>query len=475
MKSYQDKELVAKIDAYLAEHRDAIVEDLKTLVAQKSVRSEPVADCPFGEDVRKVLDLGKKVAEAHGFEAEVYDNHMYALARWGKGDKTIGLFSHLDVVPEGNGWMGKPYEPFEYKGLLIGRGVEDNKKAAVQGMYVMQMLRDLEIPFQSKVQLYMGGSEETGMEDVDQFVASHPMPDFSLVPDSEFPCCVCEKSSAGFAAKAGRKFNQIVDFAGGIAQNVVPDLAHVTLKADEALEAALKANASEKYDFAREGELLTISAHGIGAHAASPEGSVSAFKMLADLLAATEGVDKEDRATMAFVGKILADNYGEALHIAKEDELSGKLTCISGIASTEDGVLHLNFDSRCAISTTEEGVKAGLESCFGPEGWELTRYKYGKGYAYPKDDPRIVMLTDLCNAVTGKQYEPFIMGGGTYVKHLQNAIGYGAAFPDESFPELEFGSGWAHQANEANRISDMLLGIKILLLAVIEIDRYLHQ
>ena len=475
MKSYQDKELVAKIDAYLAEHRDEIVEDLKKLVSQKSVRQDPTADCPFGDDVRKVLELGKAMAIDHGFEAEIYDGNMYALARSGEGDKTIGLFSHLDVVPEGNGWMGKPYEPFEYKGLLIGRGVEDNKKAAIQSMYVMQMIRELGIPFSSRIQLYMGGAEETGMEDLQQFVKSHPMPDFSLVPDSEFPCCVCEKSSAGFAAKAGRKFNQITDFSGGIAQNVVPDLAHVTLKADEALEAALKANATEKYDFAREGDLLTITAHGIGAHAASPEGSVSSFKMLADLLAGTEGVDADDRAIMAFVGKVLADNYGEALHIAKEDELSGKLTCISGVASTVDGVLHLDFDSRCAISTTEEGVKAGLESCFGPEGWELTRYKYGKGYAVPKDDPRIVMLTELCNEVAGKNYEPFIMGGGTYARYLQNAIGYGAGFPDESFPELEFGSGWAHQANEANRISDMMLGIKILLLAVIEIDRYLHK
>ena len=106
MKSYQDKELVAKIDAYLAEHRDEIVEDLKKLVSQKSVRQDPTADCPFGDDVRKGLELGKAMAIDHGFEAEIYDGNMYALARSGEGDKTIGLFAHLDVVPEGNGWMG---------------------------------------------------------------------------------------------------------------------------------------------------------------------------------------------------------------------------------------------------------------------------------------------------------------------------------------------------------------------------------
>ena len=59
------------------------------------------------------------------------------------------------------------YPPFEgtlvENRYLIGRGVQDNKMAAIGVFHVMNCLRDLGVT--RSYSLHMGTSEETGMED----------------------------------------------------------------------------------------------------------------------------------------------------------------------------------------------------------------------------------------------------------------------------------------------------------------------
>ncbi|MEG1943625.1 MAG: M20/M25/M40 family metallo-hydrolase, partial [Angelakisella sp.] len=122
------------------------------------------------------LDTALDMAKSKGFKGDNH-NYYYGTVEHGSGDKIIGIFSHLDVVPEGSGWTGKPYELVEKDGFLIGRGVADDKGAAVAGMYVMSCLDALDIKLRSKISLYLGCSEETGMSDISHYVAEQPMPD----------------------------------------------------------------------------------------------------------------------------------------------------------------------------------------------------------------------------------------------------------------------------------------------------------
>ena len=46
-------------------------------------------------------------------------------------------------MPEGNGWIHSPYDPVEKDGFLIGRGVADNKNAAVLSLYLLRAFREL--------------------------------------------------------------------------------------------------------------------------------------------------------------------------------------------------------------------------------------------------------------------------------------------------------------------------------------------
>ena len=473
---YEDKEFVAKLDAWIEEKRDDIVSDLKRLVAQKSLRMDPIPECMFGPDVLKALELGKSIAEERGFKAELCDDNKYVLAHYGDGDKLISFLSHLDVVPEGNGWIGDPFVPLEKDGLVIGRGVEDNKKAMVQGLYTMMALRDLKVPFHSRIELFMGGSEETGMEDATAYAKREPKPDFAIVSDSSFPYCECETNSLGFDAVAPQPFVKIVDFCGGEASNVVPDRAKAVLKVCEKMEAKLREAAGDKITVERDGEHVILTAYGVGAHASKPEPGISAFWLLADLISRMEGFPDPDRTIMKQVATFLGDCYGKGLGIQYEDDKSGKLHCISGMARVKEGKLHLNFDCRACITSTEEMLASQLSKTFGDLGWEWSHKDMFYGYYIEPGDKRAELLLEMYHKVTGKDHGPFQMGGGTYVRKMGScAMVFGGNFPDESFPELPAGQGRAHQANEAVRIESMLRALKLYVLTMIELDKMLHE
>ena len=143
------QELQNRIAEYAERSRAGMVEDLKALVRIPSVSRAGADGLPFGRACAQVLEEALRLAEGHGLTAQSCGGY-YGLAQYGAGDKTIGLFSHLDVVPEGNNWINSPYEPVEKDGLLIGRGVADNKNAAVVSMYVMKAFRELGLPLRDR-------------------------------------------------------------------------------------------------------------------------------------------------------------------------------------------------------------------------------------------------------------------------------------------------------------------------------------
>ena len=238
------KELQARIEEYALQSRQGVVEDLKTLVRIPSISHFGVDGMPFGKGCAQVLDKALELAQGHGLATQNC-GYWYGLAQCGEGDKTIGLFSHLDVVPVGNNWAHDPFDPIEKDGLLIGRGVTDNKNAAVVSMYVMKAFRELGLPLRSKLSLFFGCSEETGMQDIEHFVEEQPMPDFSIVPDTDFPVCHGEKGIYSFQAVCKTPWSRVKELSGGVASNVVPDSAQAVLPPEAALLAEVKA-AAEK-------------------------------------------------------------------------------------------------------------------------------------------------------------------------------------------------------------------------------------
>ena len=65
---------------------------------------------PFGQEIRSALDGLMELAKELGFKVRDYDGYAAAVD-FGTEGKEVGILSHIDVVPAGNGWTRKPFLP----------------------------------------------------------------------------------------------------------------------------------------------------------------------------------------------------------------------------------------------------------------------------------------------------------------------------------------------------------------------------
>lgn len=181
-------EYTETIHNYVVEHKEEILKTLKELVKIPSVRGAAEPDAPFGKACADVLEYIEKLYSQNGFETELERTGGYLLSYFGSGKRTLGLFAHADAVDVGDDWVHTtPFEPIEKDGYLIGRGVLDDKSAVVISLYSAKILKELNIPFNSRLVMFTGANEETGMADIEEYSKKHTAPDFSLICDTAFP------------------------------------------------------------------------------------------------------------------------------------------------------------------------------------------------------------------------------------------------------------------------------------------------
>ena len=139
-----DKLLEQKIDAFLQENRDNIVNDLIKMSRIPAVRGEAEEGAPFGKDVARSLEVCAQVARDMGFETTLYSDSGYAVTTFGEGEKSIGFFGHADVVPAGDGWtMCEPFEPTVIDGMracvrVYSTGLSQSNVSAYDNVWLLR-------------------------------------------------------------------------------------------------------------------------------------------------------------------------------------------------------------------------------------------------------------------------------------------------------------------------------------------------
>ena len=472
-----DGVLEEKIDRWIQAHQEEFVRDLRELVAVPSVSGPREGDYPFGRECGRVLQLALEKAEQYGFQAENYENYCGGCRL--KGEKTgeIGLFSHLDVVPLGDGWEYPPLGCTLKDGFLVGRGVGDNKGPAVAALYALRFLRENGIRLKHDVLLYFGCSEERGMEDIEHFTSTRPLPDFSLVPDTNFPVCYGEKGI--FRATARKTVNgRLKSFQVGEVANVIPAYGEAVIQTGSAQEAKAicdRLNGIKGISgkcWGEGGTDVKVEAEGISRHAAFPDGSVNAVQVLAEALKTSGMLGGEEERAIAGIASLTASVHGETAGIPFEDEETGKLTCCGTVVRLEKGELTLSFDIRYPSSFCGEQVRSGLENAVGEFGFVLEDITDSGPFFISPDRPEIKTLCRVADHVLGRSYEPYTMGGGTYARHLPNAVGFGPGLPDQKNP-FPPGRGQGHQPDECIELCQLIDGFKAYVLALLALDEIL--
>ena len=346
-----------KIHQWILEKQDAYLKDVGELVAIPSVSVKTGNEkMPYGKPCLEVLETALEKGAAHGFEPHNHENRCGTLLWPGKKKEEIGIFGHLDVVPEGTGWSFPPYELTVKDGLLIGRGCADNKGSMTAALYALCYLKEQGYKPEHSIRFYMGCSEETDMDDVAYYTENYTMPLASIVADSVFPVCYGEKGIMELDVKRKVNSKVLLDLKAGVASNSVPAQAEAVLALPvEKVRAQIQENQDVKIESLGEDE-TRIHMQGIAAHAAFPEGSESAEVKLADCLVKSGLLDEAGEKAMSALVSLFSDYYGEGLGVPFEDEVSGKLTHVGGMVSMEDGVLCQNINIRYNILADHESM-----------------------------------------------------------------------------------------------------------------------
>lgn len=465
-----------QIHDYIHQHKDEIVNILKELIRIPSVRSEAEENAPFGAECARVLEFTKNLYEDNGFDTELDREGGYLLSYYGEGKKSLGIFSHADVVPVGEGWsLTTPFEPNEIDGFLVGRGVMDDKAAVVASFFVARMIKELEIPFNSRLMLFTGSAEESGMGDIKNYLSKHTPPDFALVPDACFPLYRGNKGRILIKATRNSSLCEIKSIVGIKAGTNVGEAVARLAFCDKIFE-YLKEKNSESLSVARENDEIVISAKGIAKHTALPEGSVNAVALIADTLRGCEALSEKTRDICIFIYGICSDYYGGYLGIACDDSDFGKLTFVNYGINADESSVTLDFNIRYGAAVDSEKMKAKLAEKFSEYGFSVEILDESIPHIVPADHPMLLALMNTFAKFTGEtDGKMYVNAGGTYAQRLPCAAEIGVTTKGGRPNGTPAGHGAVHQPDECISIDGFLEAIELTALMILECDKELNK
>lgn len=447
-----------RIDALIKSYQNDMIESLESLVKIPSVLSPENAEegAPFGQEIRNALNELIKLAEKLGFEVRDYDGYA-TVVDFGIKGKEIGILSHIDVVPPGNGWSKQPFVPEIENGKMYGRGTIDDKGPLVAALYAMKAVKESGLPIKNHVRHIIGCDEETGHRCIKYYLTKEKGPDLGFSPDGMFSVIHAEKGILRFQIETERELPNptelcVTRITGGTVVNAVPNIAEVWIGGPrEQLEEIYK-KFQEKIPggTAKIGEgNLYLAFPGVSAHAMQPWLGENAILSMLRFLKDLPFADDKTREYFKNLDALFGDGWeGRNLGIACEDQLSGKLSMNLGILNVEEKHSELKVDIRCPVHVDLDTVwKTICLTCekygFRPEYWQKRPPLY-----VPKDAQLVQILLDVYEDVTGTREEAITIGGGTYCRDVENFVSFGPVFPGE--PEL------AHQADEFIDLNELM-------------------
>lgn len=162
---------VESMDRYLQENLPASIEELKRLVAQKSISAQNLG-------LKECAELVANMLEKRGFHVKVNPTAgapIVTAERKGRSDKTLLFYDHYDVQPPEplELWLSEPFQPEERDGMLFGRGVSDNKGNIVNRLFAIDSILDTLGELPCAVKFLIEGEEEVSSVNLEEFVFSH--------------------------------------------------------------------------------------------------------------------------------------------------------------------------------------------------------------------------------------------------------------------------------------------------------------
>lgn len=411
---------------------DAQVRDLQSLVRIPSVSGEPLPGKPYGQAVHDALTEALALANRLGFsDTRSLDGHC-GVVDYGEGEEMLMVMAHLDVVPVGAGWTHAPFGAEIVNGRLYGRGVLDDKGAAVSALYALAAVKAAGIPLSRRVRIFFGCNEEQGWGCIKRYKETEPNPTLAFTPDADYPIVHSEMGIC--QATYHRPLSgSAVAIGCGTAANVIPGEASATLAFPPVPQGLPRT-----YRVENDGNSIRVS--GRGGHAAEPDLAQNALLALLQVLA-KQPLAGDDLAVAQGLSALLGyDKHGEGFGLNITDE-SGTLTLSPDMLKWDETGVTLTLDCRYPFSCSYEHLCEKLDAAFRALGFSCTHIRNTAGHFIAPDSELVSTLLDVYETNIGHAATPLSIGGGTYARAFPNAVGFGLVkegeasechMPDES-------------------------------------------
>ena len=410
--------------------RQDMISDILNLVSIKSFTGDSLG-------IRRCQNALTKIAAKMGYASTLKGKGKVLIiepkSRVGSTEPAkLGLVVHIDTVPfERFEWKHNPLGEIS-KGRIYGRGVLDDKGAAIIALYAMHFL---EGKIDDSWQIIVGSSEEKEWVDMEEFLKENPiLPDFLVTVDGDSVQNGCRGYlDLTLSFERATKTSKISNFYVPMGvNNAVPS------------EAVAIINGKKVYY------------QGVAVHSSIPEEGTNALTHLSCRIQENNKDVCEEFPGFFELMRILKTNFeGEYIGFEKHDKIfNGQPidgTSVSPTNCTMEGdTLKVNLNLRLGVTTTLEDiqkVKEHLSKTYGCtcEEKELTLPSY-----VPYDVPEIKYMCEAYEAVMGSKPEVTIAKG----------IGYNAALPrcaifGPRFSEEHDEGDTCHRADENRKIDDI--------------------
>jgi len=375
-----------------------MIEALQKLVSFQSIAKEEGPEYPYGKEVCGAKEYVLELAKSFGMRAEDVPG-KYAYIEIGEGPRLIGILSHLDVVPAGDGWTQDPFGGEIVDGKIYGRGTTDDKGPTIAVLYAMKALKE-KTTLPARIRLILGQTEENGeWRDIEAYTDAEEIPECGFTPDGDFPAIQNELGAMVFRVQMPQ--SGFLQGEGGTAPNMVPARARVKT------------------------EFGTYEASGKACHGCAPWLGLNGISELMEKVHQAEPENRFLRMYADLIGKTI---YGEKLGIAAEDE-SGKLTLNVGLFEVRDETATLMVDIRYPAKKNPDEISGSLVRQFSSYGASCECVYHVRPLYTPSDSPVLGALLSAYREVTGDDSRPISIGGGTYAKAMPNMVAFGPNFP----------------------------------------------
>ncbi len=436
----------------ILEYKEDIIADLTELMAIESVSG-------IQEPCTRALEWMLDKAESFGLAVKNIDG-IAGHAELGQGGKLCGVLSHLDVVPAGNNWDTLPFELSVGDGKMFGRGIADDKGAALITLYCLRALKESGIQGKNTIRAIYGTSEERGMADMDLYFEHEPMPELSFSPDSEYGICIREKGIMQLELYADtHDGTTLTQLHSGKVTNAVPDTAYALLDCSENEDHQLARLADAKkgsFEFYYTIDGMMVLSRGEAAHAMEPHKGMNAATALIDLLTSNFTFDSLGSIPAFISSYIGLETDGVMLGIRCRDRESGPLTVNVGTVHIDDGYATATIDIRYPVTADGGAIYEKIRKTAEREHIHVKLLEHLPPLNMDENAEIIRLLSESYEAVTGERPELYATGGGTYARKLGGkGVAFGPIFKGEQCN--------IHNANENMSVDKFFEHAKICL------------